>query len=489
MPNWKKVIVSGSDAALNSLNITTSLTASGLIYPTTDGTTGQVLTTDGAGNITFSNVTTSITASAISASYIDLDPLPLGSEPAYKEGRIFYSSEDGALSVYNSEADITLQVGQEFWKKVKNGSGSPILNGTPVRISGSLGGNPLAYPATSQDHTTGGGIEFNNHIIGIATHDIGASGVGFVTELGTVNNVDTSLFTAGDTLYLQTGSPATPPGYFRNNPPPFPYDIIQAGTVLVSSATVGKIEVNVKEPIHFANISGLSGSASTTGELFIYEDSIKNAWSPGRTFSGSYTFEAAQLDIQGGVTASSYTGSFIGNGSAITGVISASFATTSSFATTASYASNALSASYATSASHAPNIVEIMYFNTNATNLADSTNYTFTTNTTLTNTINATLGIPLPIGTVVGWRFSTYWASAPVGSSETGTLKLFWGSGPSEVTLSTAITWDGNRTAVFSGSLSQAITAVEPSWAFVTTPNFATNPLGVKMVLILQIEI
>src|SRR6056300_1235981 len=112
MPNWKKVIVSGSDAALNSLNITTSLTASGLIYPTTDGTTGQVLTTDGAGNLTFTNTTTAITASAISASYIDLDPLPLGSEPDYKEGRIFYSAEDGALSVYNSEADITLQVGQ-----------------------------------------------------------------------------------------------------------------------------------------------------------------------------------------------------------------------------------------------------------------------------------------------------------------------------------------------------------------------------------------
>ena len=51
MPNWKKVIVSGSDAALNSLYVT------------------------GA-----------VTASAISASYIDIDSLSLGSEPAYKEG-------------------------------------------------------------------------------------------------------------------------------------------------------------------------------------------------------------------------------------------------------------------------------------------------------------------------------------------------------------------------------------------------------------------
>jgi hypothetical protein len=140
--------------------------------------------------------------------------------------------------------------------------------------------------------------------------------------------------------------------------------------------------------------------------------------------------------------------------------------------------------------SHAPNIVEIMYFNTGSTNLSDATNYTFTTNTTLSaGAINTTPGIPLPIGTIVGWRLSTYWASGPVGSSETGTLKLYWGSGPSDVTLSNAITWDGNRTAVFSGTLSQAITAVEPSWAFVTTPTFATNPQGVKMVLILQMEI
>jgi hypothetical protein len=56
MPNWKKVIVSGSDAALNSLNVTSHFTASGLIYPTIDGTTGQVIITDGAGNLSFAPV-------------------------------------------------------------------------------------------------------------------------------------------------------------------------------------------------------------------------------------------------------------------------------------------------------------------------------------------------------------------------------------------------------------------------------------------------
>jgi hypothetical protein len=53
MPNWKKVITSGSNAELNSLNITTALTASGNIYPTDAGIDRQLLKTDGVGNITF----------------------------------------------------------------------------------------------------------------------------------------------------------------------------------------------------------------------------------------------------------------------------------------------------------------------------------------------------------------------------------------------------------------------------------------------------
>ena len=53
MPSWRKVITSGSDAALNSLNVTTSLTASGNIYPTGLGVDRQILKTDGDGNISF----------------------------------------------------------------------------------------------------------------------------------------------------------------------------------------------------------------------------------------------------------------------------------------------------------------------------------------------------------------------------------------------------------------------------------------------------
>ena len=55
MANWREIIISGSDADLNKLTVASSLTASGLIYPESDGSNQQVLQTDGAGNLSFVN--------------------------------------------------------------------------------------------------------------------------------------------------------------------------------------------------------------------------------------------------------------------------------------------------------------------------------------------------------------------------------------------------------------------------------------------------
>ena len=53
MPNWKKLLVSGSNAELNKLNVSTSFTSSGIHYPTSDGLSGQFIQTNGLGNLSF----------------------------------------------------------------------------------------------------------------------------------------------------------------------------------------------------------------------------------------------------------------------------------------------------------------------------------------------------------------------------------------------------------------------------------------------------
>ena len=145
MPNWKKVITSGSDAALNSLLVTNSLTASGLIYPSTDGTTGQVVTTDGAGNLSFSNI---------------------------------------------ENTTIT----------IKNVSGVTIQKGTPCYITGSGTSGNLAgvFPADASNP-----LRMPAGVIAGETLTAGSEGIGLIN--GFIANVATSAFGAGDTIYVAVG--------------------------------------------------------------------------------------------------------------------------------------------------------------------------------------------------------------------------------------------------------------------------------------------
>ncbi len=145
MPAWKKVITSGSNASLNSLNVTSHFTASGLIYPTIDGIGGQVLKTDGAGNLFFENtITTTIS--------------------------------------------------------IKNVSGGTIAKGTPCYItaSGTSGNVAGVWPADAGDPT-----KMPAGVIAGETLNNGDEGIGLLN--GFINGVDTSAFSSGDQVYVKVG--------------------------------------------------------------------------------------------------------------------------------------------------------------------------------------------------------------------------------------------------------------------------------------------
>ena len=144
MPNWKKVIVSGSDAALNSLNVTSEFTASGLIYPTSDGDNGDFLTTDGIGNLSF-----------------------------------------GRPNVYAN---------------VKNISGVQLLKGTPVHATGTAGNASEVIAASASVASTMPATFILNETL---ADD--AEGLAILT--GYINGVNTSAFGEGDIVYVgSTGS-------------------------------------------------------------------------------------------------------------------------------------------------------------------------------------------------------------------------------------------------------------------------------------------
>jgi hypothetical protein len=139
MPNWKKVIISGSDATLNSLNTTTSLTASGLIYPDTDGDNGDFLSTDGAGNLTFQRST--------------------------------------------------------IYANVKNVSGGTLQKGTPIHATGTAGNASEVIASSASVASTMPATYVLNETL---ADD--AEGLAIIT--GYINGVNTSLFGEGDVVYV-----------------------------------------------------------------------------------------------------------------------------------------------------------------------------------------------------------------------------------------------------------------------------------------------
>lgn len=125
--------------------------------------------------------------------YIDLNTT---TNPSHQEGRTFYDSEEHALSLYNENSEVTHNLGRELLVRVKNLTGSDIDNGKAVYINGSNGaGVPTIALAQAN-------LESTSQCFGLTTCIIPNGGYGYVTSVGKVNFVDTSMFSNGDILYV-----------------------------------------------------------------------------------------------------------------------------------------------------------------------------------------------------------------------------------------------------------------------------------------------
>jgi hypothetical protein len=162
----------------------------------------------------------------------------LDATPSYNEGTIFYDNQNKTLAVYNDEADITLQVGQEQYVRVRNNTTGTISNGQVVYINGSQGGTG---PTVDLAMATG---EATSQVIGLATHDIGTNSFGYVTSFGVVRDVDTSLFNDGDSVYVSEAVA----GGLTGVPPVIPNYKAPVGHIIRSHPSNGTILVQIVAP-------------------------------------------------------------------------------------------------------------------------------------------------------------------------------------------------------------------------------------------------
>ena len=154
-------------------------------------------------------------------------------------GTLCWNPNDDTLNIEHT-GGVTQQVGQELYARVKNSTGSTIINGQVVRFAGaSSNGDVLLEAAPFQANGTYPSL----YTLGVATQNIANGAKGLITTWGKVRDLDTTggaeNWALGDILYV---SPTTA-GALTNVKPTAPNNVVPVAAVLKVDDTVGEIFV------------------------------------------------------------------------------------------------------------------------------------------------------------------------------------------------------------------------------------------------------
>ena len=148
---------------------------------------------------------------------------------------ITWNSTDLTLNIPTGLGPV-LQVGQETYIYVYNGTGSQIDNGTAVMSYTAFNGYLSVRPAIANIHEGFAGVVL------VATMDIPDGTIGITTQKGKVRDLNTSSWPLGTVLWL---SP-TVSGSYVGTKPAFPHYAVQIGGVSVSDVSNGIIQLEIK---------------------------------------------------------------------------------------------------------------------------------------------------------------------------------------------------------------------------------------------------
>jgi hypothetical protein len=170
-------------------------------------------------------------------------------------------------SVYDVDNDGVVDAAETTQIIVRNSTGSTLTKGTVVYLSGATGNRPNAVRAQANTEAT------SSKTIGIVVANIANNADGFVAISGTLHNLDTSAFTAGDSVWLS----AATAGAFTSTIPAEPNHTVFIGYIARSHPTQGRIVILIQNGYELNELHGVQVPSPNDGDYLRY-DSSTNLW-------------------------------------------------------------------------------------------------------------------------------------------------------------------------------------------------------------------
>ena len=229
------------DANTDTLTITAKVDSS--IIPDNDGTREL-----GSASLRWLNThTDNIKAQGYidGVDYMDIDT-SAGTPGSAAEARIFYENNFDALAYYTGDQSQIIRIGQNTFQYVYNDTGATIGAGKAVRYSGGLTAGGMKVSLSDKSSTD------VQHTIGLTFGSIANTGYGYVMIQGLYFNLDTSSFSVGAPLYVDTA------GSLTATSPTYPNFSVEVCKTTKSHASTGVVYVDM--------INNMAASFRTTGD-------------------------------------------------------------------------------------------------------------------------------------------------------------------------------------------------------------------------------
>lgn len=196
---------------------------------------------------------------------------------------------DMLKSIYDVDNDGVVDKAERVEITVRNSTGVTLTKGQIVYLSGATGNRPNALLADASTEAT------SSKTIGMVVADILNNADGNVAVSGTLHDLNTNSFAAGNTLWLSE----TPGEMVANTPPAKPAHSVFIGYVARAHPTQGRVVLKIQNGFEIGELHDVLISFPATGH-YIYYDATTDPSNP--LWKNSASWQGTEIPISKGGT-------------------------------------------------------------------------------------------------------------------------------------------------------------------------------------------